>query len=47
MHSGVGNSGDRIMARQTLGAGGNWAGLETDGCNGESGKTMAGRQVFL
>lgn len=42
MHSGVGNSGDRIMARQTLGAGGSWAGLETDGFNGEGGKAQAG-----
>lgn len=29
MHSGVGNSGElRIKARQTLGAGENWAGMD-------------------
>lgn len=43
MRSEGGNSGElRIKARQTLGAGENWAGLGTDGFNGEWGKAQAG-----
>lgn len=37
------NSGElRIKARQTLRAGENWAGLGTDGFNGEGGKASLG-----